>query len=144
MEDKRKLLGDFPTELQLLEVHNNDRLVLVNLNKSYDQIKAEGVYKRSDLYEAARKYWHLNKKRADKADYLLGVYKGVVVIVIKPTGEWQPVDLADNGEKFPNARYQIEGEVMEETPYMGKSTINYPFGSGGAVTYIPRDISKWE
>ena len=61
---------------QPIEIVNGERLSLVNLNKSYDQSKAEGEYKRADLYEAARKYWYLSKKRADKADFVLGVSRG--------------------------------------------------------------------
>lgn len=128
---------------QPIEIKDGDRLLLVSLNQSYDQSKAEGVYKRSDLYEATRKYWYLSKKRADKADYILGVYKGVVKIVIKPTSDWQPVDVSEDGTIFNKTRYQIVGEVEDNSPYLGKSVEAYPFGLGGAITYIPRDIKQW-
>ena len=82
---------------QPIEINKGERLLLVNLNKSFDQSKAEGVYKRSEPLEAIRKYWYLSKKRADKADFVLGVYKGIVKIVLKPTSEWQPVDVSDDG-----------------------------------------------
>lgn len=36
---------------QPIEIVNGERLLLVNLNKSYDQSKAEGEYKRADLYQ---------------------------------------------------------------------------------------------
>lgn len=130
-------------KLQPIEINKGERLLLVNLNKSYDQSKAEGVYKRSDIYEATRKYWYLSKKRADKADFILGVYKGIVKIVLKPTSEWQPVDVSDDGTKFPKTRYKVDGEIIEDSPYLGKSVEAYPFGSGGAITYIPRDIKQW-
>ena len=93
--------------------------------------------------EAIRKYWYLSKKRADKADFVLGVYKGIVKIVLKPTSEWQPVDVSDDGTKFPKTRYMVDGEILIDSPYLGKSVEAYPFGLGGAVTYIPRDIKQW-
>ena len=128
---------------QPIEIVNGERLLLVNLNKSYDQSKAEGEYKRADLYEAARKYWYLSKKRADKADFVLGVYKGIVKIVIKPTSDWLPVDVSDGGTMFPKTRYEIEGEVVASSPYLAKSVAAYAFGRGGVVTYVPRDAKLW-
>lgn len=126
-----------------IEVKDNDRLLLVSINQSYDQSKAEGIYKRPDLYECTRKYWYLRKSRADKADYILGIYKGIVQIVIKPTTQWQPVNISEDGFQFPKTRYKIEGEMIDDSPYLGTSVADYPFGSGGSITYIPRDIKKW-
>lgn len=128
---------------QPIEINKGERLLLVNLNKSFDQSKAEGVYKRSEPLEAIWKYWYLSKKKADKADFVLGVYKGIVKIVLKPTSEWQPVDVSDDGTKFPKTRYMVDGEILIDSPYLGKSVEAYPFGLGGAVTYIPRDIKQW-
>ncbi len=128
---------------QLIEIKDGERLILVNLNKSYDQSDAEGIYKRDTLYESARKYWYLNKNRADKADYILGVYKGIVKIVIKPTGKWIPINISADGTIFTKTRYQIDGKVIDDSPYLNKSVEAYPFGSGAAITYIPRDISQW-
>lgn len=126
-----------------IEIEDGVKLLLVSLNRSYDQNKAEGVYKRTDLYECTRKYWYLNKQRADKADYILGIYKGIVKAVIKPTTEWVPVDVSASGTMFKKIRYQIEGDMVEDSPYLGKSVAAYPFGLGGAVTYIPRDTKLW-
>lgn len=128
---------------EAIKIEDGIKLLLVSLNKSYDQSKAEGVYKRTDLYECTRKYWYLNKQRADKADYILGIYKGIVKIVIKPTTEWEPVDVSAEGTMFKKIRYQIEGNIVEDSPYLGTSVAKYPFGSGGAVTYIPRDTKLW-
>lgn len=38
-------------KLQPIEINKGERLLLVNLNKSFDQSKAEGVYKRSEPLE---------------------------------------------------------------------------------------------
>ena len=34
-------------------------------------------------------------------------------------------------------------KILIDSPYLGKSVEAYPFGLGGAVTYIPRDIKQW-
>lgn len=128
---------------QPIELQNGDRLLLVSLNKTYDQSKAEGVYKREDLYEAVRKYWRVSKQRADKADYVLGIYKGIVMVVLKPTCEWQPVYESSDGTIFPNVRYMVEGEIIDDSPYLGKSVEGYPFGSGGSIAYVPKDKNIW-
>ena len=38
-----------------IEVKDGDYILLVNLNQSYNQTKAKGVYKRNDIYESTRK-----------------------------------------------------------------------------------------
>ena len=37
----------------------------------------------------------------------------------------------------------VEGEVIDDSPYQGKSVSDYPFGSGGSIAYIPKDIKMW-
>lgn len=32
---------------------------------------------------------------------------------------------------------------MTDSPYLNKDVSDYPFGSGGAVTYIPRNSKEW-
>ena len=46
---------------------------------------------------------------ADEVNYVLGVYKGVVRVVIKPTTKWQKAEYDENGVKYPTSRYYIEG-----------------------------------
>lgn len=77
---------------------------MVNLNRSYIRKTEDGLEVRSDLYEITRGHWRVSKANADQVDYLLGVYRGVVRCVIKPTSKWQPSDV---GSK--NTRYYIEG-----------------------------------
>lgn len=40
-----------------INVHEKGTILLVNLNKSFDQTNANGIYKRPNLYEVTRKYW---------------------------------------------------------------------------------------
>ncbi len=108
-----------------------DRLLLVSLNKSYNQSKAYGVYRRANVYESARKYWVISAKKAAKVDFILGVYRKIVRIVIDVKG--YNVCESDSGR-----RIAFEGNIVTDSPYLNKDVSDYPFGSGGAVTYIPR------
>lgn len=121
---------------------NGDRLLLVSLNKSYKQSKAEGVYVRANDYESARKYWAVSKDKVGKIDYILGVYKGIVRIVIKVNG-YTPCNSAEDGTKFKSTRYAFEGDIIPDSPYLNTDVTDYPFGSGGEKTYIPRDTKAW-
>lgn len=119
--------------------HWKHTLLLVNLNKSYNQKNAIGVYSRPNIYEATRKYWHLNKAKADKVDYVLGVYKGIVRLVIKPTTKWMLRTHSDDGVQFNTSRYEIEGDVNDiegNNLYLNKDVTEYPFPPGGAIRYI--------
>ena len=117
------------------------KLLLVCINKSYDQQKADGEYIRPNIYEATRKHWTVSKKRADEVDYVLGVYKGVVRIVIKPTTEWQLSTPGEEGcpQFSKRKRYKIEGitdDVEGNRLYLNKDVRDFPFPSGGSFTYI--------
>lgn len=127
---------------QKIVPQNGDYLMLVSLGKSFDQSKAEGTYKRENLYEAARRYWKVDKRRIPKITYILGVYKGIVRIVIKPTS-WRSYEIADDGTKFNGTRRGCEGVIIEDSPYLNTSVSDFPFGSGNPTTFIPRDITKW-
>lgn len=69
------------------------------------------------LYEAARKYWVLDPKRAEQADYVLAVINGICEGVFK----------AEKWEKCENfeGRWQFEGYEVEDPKiceiYIGKS-----------------------
>ena len=115
------------------------KLLLVSLNKTYIQKNAQGVYVRVNLYECTRKYWKLNPDRANQVEYVLGVYRGIVRAVIKPTSKWELTSYDDNGMPFTSKRYQIEGIMDDEVGnnlYLNKDVTDYPFGSGGSIRYI--------
>ena len=114
-----------------------DRLLLVSLNKSYKQSKATGVYRRANDYESARKYWKLSRDKADKVKYILGIYKGIVRIVIDVKGR-ALCSVADDGTVFKESRFAFIGDIVPDSPYLNTDVTDYPFGSGGAITYIPR------
>ena len=122
-------------ELQLQQGH---KLLLVNLNRSYN-IKSSrtGMRERPNLYEITRGSWLISKTRADKVDYVLGVYKGIVRCVIEPSEKkWQLAGLDQKGRK----RYLVEGECDGHDGcrlYMNKVVpSSYKFPSRGAIRYV--------
>ena len=118
-----------------IEVSKGDRLLLVSLNRSFNQAKANGVYRRLDIYESTRKYWAISAGRAKGIDYVLGVYKGIVRCVIKVKSfSW--VSRAEDGTEFKKPRCCFEGDICPDSPYLNMDVSAYPFGSGGAVRYI--------
>lgn len=120
-----------------IEPVKGDRLLLVSLNRSYDQAKATGVHQRDNDYESTRKYWFISPRKAEKIDYVLGIYRGIVRVVIKVKG-YKTSMYSENGIPFKKPRYEFEGDVIYDSPYLNTDVTDYPFGSGGAITYIPR------
>lgn len=118
-----------------IEVNPGDTLLLVSLNKSFDQSKANGVYRRPDIYEATRKYWKISKNAPEEIKYVLGVYKGVVRCVIE-VKNWKWTTVSEDRKTFKSERCIFEGDVLDDSPYMNKDVSDYPFGSGGAIRYI--------
>lgn len=126
-----------------IEPIEGDRLLLVSLNRSYAHDKAQGIYQRVSDYESARKYWRLADWKAKKVNYVLGVYKGVVRIVIK-VNSVKATSIGEHGEIYDPPRYIFDGDIVENSPYLNTDVSAYPFGSGGAVTYIPRNNKDWK
>lgn len=118
-----------------IKTKKGETLLLVSLNKSFDQAKANGVYRRIDIYEATRKYWFIRKSAPNAIKYVLGVYKGVVRSVLE-VKSWSWTTIADDGTRFKKERCVFEGRLIEKSPYMNRDVSDYPFGSGGAVRYI--------
>lgn len=112
-----------------------ERLLLVSLNRSYLQSKATGVYKRANDYESARKYWAISAAKAEKIDYILGVYKGIVRIVID-VKSYTATLVAENGTVFRKPRFVFEGDIVPDSPYLNKDVTDYPFISGNPIKYI--------
>lgn len=68
-----------------------EKLFIVKLNQTvYSRKKGkaiEPIYLRPSMYESTRKWWKASYNRMRKADYLLGVYQGVVRSVYMPKKE---------------------------------------------------------
>lgn len=122
-------------DCQPIEVGDNEGILLVSLNRSFNQAKADGVYKHLSIYEATRKHWSIGKNRPSNIKYVLGVYRGIVRSVVKVSGyTWS--ETAEDGSAFPKPRCCFEGELIEDSPYLNKDVSAYPFGSGSAIRYI--------
>ena len=132
-DEEINILYDCPK----IEPIPGDRLLLVSLNKSYQQSKATGVYRRANDYESVRKYWQLSSDKANKVTHILGIYRGIVRIVIDVKGN-SLCSVADDGTVFKKPRFAFVGDIVPDSPYLNTDVTDYPFGSGGAITYIPR------
>lgn len=118
-----------------LVVASGDVLLLVSINKSFNQDTATGVYKRSDIYEATRKYWAIKTERAKSIKYVLGVYKGIVRSVIEVKSfKW--IKLAEDGTEFKRSRCSFEGTLLNNSDYLNCDVSDFPFGKGGAIRYV--------
>ena len=119
-----------------IKVNPSERLLLVSLNRTFDDAKVHGIYRRTDIYEKTRKYWAIAKSRASQIDYVLGVYRGIVRAVLKVEGyEWTSYD-AESKVYFSKERCCFYGVLIADSPYLNKDVNDYPFGSGGAIRYV--------
>lgn len=124
-------------DCERIKINNNEHLLLVSLNRSFDDAKAQGVYQRINIYEKTRQYWAIAKSRAAEIDYVLGVYHGFVRSVIKVDSyDWTFYD-EEKKVRFSKERCCFHGTLIVDSPYLNKDVSDYPFGSGGAIRYIP-------
>jgi len=87
-----------------------EKLVLININRVENRFDREGVY------EQARLAWRINKNRADQADYILAVVRGVVVgAFVVDERKW----LTATNENFP-VRIAPENEEPERKGFHGE------------------------
>ena len=123
-------------DCEKIKVNPSERLLLVSLNRTFDDAKVHGIYRRTDIYEKTRKYWAIAKSRASQIDYVLGVYRGIVRAVLKVEGyEWTSYD-AESKVYFNDERCCFYGVLIADSPYLNKDVNDYPFGSGVAIRYV--------
>jgi hypothetical protein len=97
--------------LPTFEESLQERLVLININA------LEDLRDRNAIYEQVRFAWRISRKRAEKADYVLAVVRGVVIGAFR-AHEWKRATKA-NFPDIPHAkdeeteRYAFRGEVAE-------------------------------
>jgi hypothetical protein len=122
-----------------LKLKPGHMLLMVHLNKTYVRKTASGMRVHPNLYDITRRYWHVSKFNADKVDYVLGVYRGIVRCVIKPTTKWILAKYDVDGSRFSTSRYYIEGVTDDKEGndlYLNKDTAAYPFPARGAIRYV--------
>lgn len=99
---------------------HQDRLICININKTYNRPEADFFGTRDNIYEATRKYWKLNGNRAKQADYVLATYQGIVRAVFKPTRWFISNRQFDTGD-----RWEFEGVEVPDSPYLNTSVKDY-------------------
>jgi uncharacterized protein len=114
------------------------KVVLIRINKLFrPNMNAE------ELYEATRGVWKLDTYRAEKADYAMAIYKGIIREVYKAK-EWHKAK--KNGYttrtdlKFRDIsdRKEFEGEPAEEgirEYYIGKF-VKFEKGNQNPINYV--------
>jgi len=78
----------------------SEKLVLININNLNDRSSVEAIYRQ------VRLAWRISQHKADEADYVLAVVRGVVVGAFKATEPW----LTATHENFPDQI--LEGDDM--------------------------------
>lgn len=92
VNELEKLYGAEPIDSSYSEKY---KLMVVKLNRTYRSYMTD-----DELYEVTRGNWRASLEKAKKADYVLAVYKSLVVGVYKPD-EWY--DTVTNGSFHPLA-----------------------------------------
>ena len=111
---------------QFIEPNPDDRIIFINICRTY----ASG--ERGSIYEATRKYWRLNGKRAEKATHVLAVVKGIVLAVYKPKIWYVTKDTKPSRV----GRWEFEGEEVNDSPHIGKSMRNLLGPSQNPIQYF--------
>ena len=115
-----------------------ENVIAIKINQAYRENMTE-----LELYEITRGYWKIDAKRAEKADYVFSVYKGIIKEVYKikewlPAGTIQRSTLPD--AETPADRYEFVGEVAKEAirnKYIEKSIANlYRKGEANPIKYF--------
>lgn len=132
-----KTVEDIQTlyECQPIEITGNDVILLVSLNRTFNQAKASGEYREMSIYDATRKSWAIGKSRPDTIKYVLGIYRGIVRSVIE-VKSYKWIDYAEDGTPFTKPRCCFEGVLVDDSPYLNKDVSAYPFGTGAAIRFI--------
>ena len=97
-----------------------------------------------ELYDATRGYWRLNVKNAEKVDYALAVYEGMVLEVYEIV-TWLPalstfMDRPNRKDsKDMEGRYEFVGKIANDKvreQYVDKSVKDYfPVGDSNPIKY---------
>ncbi len=95
-------------ELKKEDIQHN--ILVININKTFDNKRKRKnenpVYERPNIYEATRGWWVLDKERAEKTEFVLAEYRGVIRAIFKPE-KWVQ-DIENRGAK----RWGFEGSEI--------------------------------
>lgn len=126
-------------------------LVREDITENVIAIKINQAYRENmtvlELYEVTRGYWKVDVKRAEKADYVFSVYKGMIKEVYK-VKEWLPAGTIPRSTlpdaEVPADRFEFVGEIAEENirdKYIEKSIANlYRNGEANPIKYFYTEL----
>lgn len=129
-----KTISEIKTLYDCAEIvpNHRDRLICININKTYNREKVDVYGARENIYEATRKYWKLNGNRARQADYVLATYQGIVRAVFKPMKWYVSERFFETGK-----RWEFEGVEVADSPYLNTSVKDYiRQGNQNPIFYI--------
>ncbi|MBR5118212.1 MAG: hypothetical protein IK100_06155 [Muribaculaceae bacterium] len=110
---------------EFLVPSSDERIIFINICRTYKSGE------RGSIYEATRKYWRLDGKRAEKATHVLAVVNGIVLAVFKPK-IWY---LTENPEYKITKRWEFDGEEIIDSPHIGKCVRNLLKPSQNPIQY---------
>lgn len=125
------------------ELHENeivDSVMLIRINRLYRNNMTD-----TELYEATRGYWKVNVNQANKVDYALSVYEGMVLEAYE-IKEWFPALSTFMGREEKGTaeelegRYEFIGRIADSKTrkrYVNKSVAKLlPSGNANPIKYI--------
>lgn len=129
----------------------NGKVIFVCINKPYEKLsKGIKVAGRASRWDCVRKYWPIDDvKKANEADFILGVcHKEIVVVCKMDERGWRKISEDSqlmNGVKndaeiieCPSllSRYAFSGEIVDDSPYLGMEIPSEcGFNQSRTVTY---------
>lgn len=119
-----ELMEEVFPDYGIFENKGNDKIVCFNISRTYL------LCERPSVYDCTRKYWRLNKARAENADLVFGVCSGIIIGVFKPA-RWF---LTDNPQY--HGRYEFEGEEIKDSPFINMSIAHLMGKRQNPVMYI--------
>ncbi len=111
----QKLITRYMEAPEEILIDRDVKLLALNINNTYEE---------QETYEAVRFAWHVNKEKAEQAQYVLAMYRERCVGVFRPI-EWLPAteDNFPNRPEYPEGRYGFVGQVADKEimdKYKGK------------------------
>lgn len=117
-------VGDFITmhTVSPIKINSRDKLMFISINDSYMKLT-------KNVYDAVRMAWRVDISRANRADYVLAVYHGIVMGVYEDC-IWSKCSCHTD-------RYEFTGtDCSSSSCYFEKSIAGViAFGSGNPIRY---------
>lgn len=109
-------------KLKLNDIQHN--LMSININKTYDRMKED-----KNLYEATRKYWVASLKSAERADFVVSEYRGII------RGIFKPIKWYKDGKRILFDGYEVtEPEILDK--YLNKALPDKVQGMANPIRYF--------